>query len=89
MQIVASGTLISMGGTGPADPGWAASPDWQEYAQQIRDVGTRAIGAVRSRSVGELESVGDSLAATCEACHTDFKPDLPTEGLAHTPHYAH
>jgi len=89
MQIVASGTLISMGGTGPADPGWAASPDWQEYAQQIRDVGTRAIGAVRSRSVEELESAGDSLAVTCEACHTDFKPDLPTEGLAHTPHYTH
>ena len=89
IQLAAAGTMISMGGTGPADAGWVASPDWQRFAQQIADTGTRAIDAVRSRSVGELNSIGDSLVETCEACHTEFKPDLPTEGLAHTPHYQH
>jgi hypothetical protein len=88
MQLVASGTLISMGGTGQADPGWAASPDWQEFARQISQAGTRAIGATRSRSVGELETIADSLNETCEACHAEFKPDLPTEGLVHTPDYS-
>lgn len=89
MQLAAAGTLVSMGGTGPADAGWAALPAWSEYSQQLTDLGTRAIGAARSRSVGEIDGIGDSLVQTCEGCHKEFKPDLPTEGLVHTPHYQH
>ena len=88
IQLAASGTFISMGGSGPADAGWAALPAWQEFSQQLTDVGKRAIGAARSRSVGALEEIGDDLVATCEGCHQEFKPDLPTEGLVPGPYAA-
>ena len=89
IQLAASGTLISVGGSGPSDPGWARLPAWRQYAQSMTDSGVKAIGAARSRDVKAFETIGNALTPTCEGCHKEFKPDAPTEGLLHTPHYAH
>lgn len=89
IQLAASGTLISVGGSGPSDPGWARLPAWRQYAQAMTDSGVKAIGAARSKDLKAFETIGDALTPTCEGCHKEFKPDAPTEGLLHTPHYTH
>jgi len=85
-QLAASGTLIALGGTGKADPGWAQLPDWKKYSQELTDAGLAALSAVRSKNREALLKAGDQLVATCEGCHKEFKPELPTEGIVH-PHY--
>lgn len=89
MQTAAAGTLIATGGTGPADPGWVQLPAWREWSQQLTDDGVAAIAAVREKDVATLSTIGDRLLETCEACHKEFKPDVPTEGLVHEPLYEH
>lgn len=89
IQLAAAGTLISLGGSGPSDPGWARLPAWRQYAQTMTDSGVAAISAARGKDVKAFETIGNDLTPTCEGCHKEFKPDAPTEGLLHTPHYAH
>ena len=87
IQLAAMGTLISLGGSGPLDAGWARQPDWERYSQEMTDVSAAAREAARNRNVGAVTTAGDTLLAICESCHDEFKPESPTEGLLHTPHY--
>jgi hypothetical protein len=87
IQLVASGTLISLPGTGVADRGWVVSPAWQEWAQKLADGGLAALAAVKTADQRALERAGDVIVETCEGCHSVFKPDTPTEGILHVPHY--
>ncbi len=87
IQLVASGTLISLGGTGAADAGWVATPAWQEWSQRMTDSALAALEAVRETDQGALNRAGGALIAACQGCHDAFKPELPTEGYVHTPHY--
>jgi hypothetical protein len=87
IQLVASGTLMSLGGTGPQDRGWVASPVWQEWSRKLIDSGLSAQAAVKATDQKALETAGDVLVQTCIGCHQAFKPDLPTEGILHIPHY--
>jgi hypothetical protein len=86
IQLAASGTLIALGGTGPADPGWAQLPDWKKYSKELSDEGIVVLNAARSKNRDGISKAGDQIVATCEGCHKQFKPDLPTEGLVHS-HY--
>lgn len=84
-QLAAAGTLIALGGTGQADPGWAKLPAWGMYSRQLTDVGLTAFNAARNRNLGDLTKNNERLLATCESCHKEFKPDSPTEGRVHDP----
>jgi hypothetical protein len=84
-QLAGSGTLVAVGGTGQADSGWAQSPDWKKYSQQLNDVGVAALGAARDKNLEALVKANSQLVDVCESCHKQFKPDLPTEGIVH-PH---
>jgi hypothetical protein len=85
-QIAASGTLIALGGTGQADPGWAQSPFWKKFSQEMTNAGIAARDAARSKNFESLVKANGQLVEVCESCHKEFKPDLPTEGRAHQPH---
>ncbi len=87
IQLAASGPLISLGGTGELDQGWAVTPGWQDFSQQLTDAAIAAHGAVESQDQQALVSAGDAIIAACESCHQEFKPDSPTEGILHIPHY--
>ncbi len=83
IQLAASGTLIAMGGTGKADPGWAKSPDWMKFSTDLnnRPVLRRPRLRHRARICQRLSKPTANLWKTCEGCHREFKPDLPTEGI--------
>ena len=86
-QLLASGTLVSLGGSGPADMTWVQNPEWQRWsARMIRD--TRdALVAIEAQDQPALLAAGERLVETCEGCHEIFKPSSPTEGIMHVPHH--
>lgn len=85
-QLAASGTLIALGGTGTADPGWAESPEWKRYSQDLTDAGVAALNAAYRKNLELLVKANGQLVGVCEGCHREFKPALPTEGKKHQPH---
>jgi len=46
-----------------------------------------AMTAIRNVDHDALGDAGRTLVDTCEGCHQVFKPDIPTEGMTHVPHY--
>lgn len=87
IQLAASGTLISLGGTGVADRGWVMAPAWQELTQRMTDGALDALAAVENQNQQALSDAGTVIVEACEDCHEIFKPESPTEGIVHIPHY--
>jgi hypothetical protein len=87
LQLAGAGSLISLGGTGPADQGWALSPEWQDWSRKLSAVALDAKLATDNKDKVALRVAGDRLVETCVGCHKVFKPDVPTEGITHQPHY--
>ena len=85
-QLAASGTLVALGGTGQADPGWAQSPDWRKHSQDLTNAGLAALDAAHKKDFEALVKANGQLVDSCESCHKEFKPALPTEGKSHQPH---
>jgi cytochrome c556 len=84
IQLAASGALVALGGTGPMDATWVQSPDWQKYSQNMAAAGLAILDAAQKKDQQALVMANGRLVESCEACHKQFKPDLPTEGLVHT-----
>jgi cytochrome c556 len=86
-ELLAAGTLVSLGGTGKSDMAWVNSPEWQEWtARMIADT-EEALRAIEARDQAALMAAGEALVITCEGCHEAFKPGIPTEGIMHVPHH--
>ena len=83
VQIAAAGPAITVGGTGLKDADWIKSPSWQNHAQRMSDAGVAAMNAAKSKNFDALVKANDQLVESCEACHKEFKPDVPTEGITH------
>jgi hypothetical protein len=87
MQLAAAATLLQLGGTGPSDGVWVQQATWKTNARLMGEAGRAANVAAKGRSLETLVKANGDLVATCEGCHKEFKPDAPTEGIAHqTPH---
>jgi hypothetical protein len=84
-QLAAAGTLIQLGGTGQADPGWAKSPIGKTNSEKLSHAALDAIAAAKSKDLPALVKANGVLVEACENCHKEFKPDLPTEGIKHHP----
>ena len=85
IQLVAGASWIATGGAGEADGGWVRQITWTEHARSLNGGAFDALQAARSRDLAAVLAAGDRIIEACEACHQDFKPDLPTEGVVH-PH---
>jgi len=85
-QLAATASVVSLGGTGPADLGWAMAPAWQEGSRSMAAAAMSANAAAVTRDKDALRTAGDALVETCESCHQVFKPDVPSEGIMHVPH---
>jgi hypothetical protein len=80
-QLQAAATLVSIGGTGPADQGWVTSPAFQEKARKLSDMAVSTRSAVAAKDQMALRTVGGTLVDVCNDCHNVFKPGVPTEGI--------
>jgi hypothetical protein len=87
IQLAAAGTVIQLPGAGPRDAMWAAEDGWKTNARLLSDAGKTAFAAARDRNLPALIEANGKLVQTCEGCHKQFKPELPSEGIAHqSPH---
>ena len=86
-QMAIGGKLIQLAGTGPNDADWVADPEWITMADEMTAAGMDALGAAKARNVAMLNTAGDRLVASCEACHKKFKPGLTSMGIYKSPNY--
>jgi len=82
-QLAAAGSLLQLKGTGPADAGWLTQVGWKSNAEAMAAAAMAAHAAAKGRDKEALIKANGELVASCEGCHKAFKPDLPTEGIAH------
>ena len=87
IQLIAAGTLVSLGGSGPEDSVWSQDPAWQRWSLALREGGRAALAAANGADRPALQAAGEQIVDACFGCHDRFKPDAPTEGLMHIPHY--
>jgi cytochrome c556 len=85
IQLIASRSAISMGGTGVNDAMWIAQTSWREYVNMLNNASLLALESARQQDVAQLSQAGDLLVESCELCHRQYKPAIPTEGFTH-PH---
>ncbi len=85
IQLIASRSAMSMGGTGINDAMWIAQPSWRDYVNLMNEGSLLALRSARSEDVQGLTRAGDILVESCESCHRQYKPSIPTEGFLH-PH---
>jgi cytochrome c556 len=50
----------------------------------MADAGAAALAAANARNLDALVAANGQVVESCEGCHKEFKPDLPTEGIVHT-----
>jgi Cytochrome C' len=82
-QLAAAGALVRIPGTGVQDMTWVASPDWQKWARAMSDAAQAQLKATEGENFEALVAANGQLVETCEGCHKQFKPELPSEGIAH------
>ena len=82
-QLAAAGLLIRTAGPGANDRDWVGSSGWQKWARAMSDAGMAARKAAQDKNRESLVAANGQLVESCEGCHKEFKPDLPSEGLTH------
>ena len=82
-QLAAAGSLIQLGGTGQADPGWVRQIGWKTSAQALTTAALADLAAAKSRNLEAVIKANGDLVLACIACHREFKPELPSEGIVH------
>lgn len=80
-QLATTGTLLRIGGTGPLDMQWKDSAHWAAFADKMSELALAASQAAHAHDVGRIKTVGDQLILNCEACHREFKPEIPTQSI--------
>ena len=83
IQLAAAGPAITAGGTGPTDALWVKSASWRTHAQNMSDAGVAALRAAQAKNLDQLIAANGKLVESCEACHKEFKPAIPSEGILH------
>jgi hypothetical protein len=87
VSLAGSATLISKPGTGKNDRKWVANGDWQSW---VRDVQTTALAiraAAKAKDTAKFSAAADHLSEVCQSCHTKYRPQAPSDGIARYPFY--
>lgn len=83
-QLAATGSLLMLGGQGTNDLVWRDDPEWRRWSRELSDAGLAALQAARAQDFDALVAANGRLVDSCEGCHQEFKPELPSEGIVHT-----
>ena len=87
VSLAGAATLISKPGTGKNDRKWVANADWQSW---VRDVQTTALAiraAAKAKDSAKFTAAADHLSEVCQSCHTKYRPEAPSVGVARYPFY--
>jgi hypothetical protein len=81
IQLLSSTSAITMGGSGVNDALWVAQPGWREFTGQMNQAASSALQATRAQDLPALMGAADVLRDSCDGCHLQYKPEIPTEGF--------
>jgi cytochrome c556 len=83
IQLLSSRSAMTMGGAGVNDAMWVVQRSWRGFVDQMNTASMQAMAAAKAKNLTELGLAGDRLVESCEGCHRQYKPSVPTEGLMH------
>jgi len=81
IQLISSTSAITMGGSGVNDAMWVAQPGWRQFTGQMNGAASNALQAARTQDLPALMDAADDLRESCDGCHRQYKPEIPTEGF--------
>ena len=84
-EMIVSGRIMQIPGTGPKDKEWTSDPNWKSFADALTDVGFQMLQKAQAKSTDGFAELGDALVDACEGCHKVFKPSIPTMRIMHKP----
>jgi hypothetical protein len=87
VNLIAASTLVARAGTGKLDRKWVANADWQRWVREMEKTALAIRAAVKAQDQKKLATAADQLQTTCEACHTKYRPQTPSDGVSRYPYY--
>jgi len=87
VSLAAAATLISRPGTGKNDRKWVANADWQSWVRDVQTTALRIRAAAKAKDLGVFSAAADHLSEVCQSCHTKYRPEAPSDGVARYPFY--
>jgi hypothetical protein len=85
--LIAATQLMSKAGTGKQDAKWVSAPDWQTWSREMQKAALQIRSAAKEMDQKKLAAAGDHLQELCEACHSKYRPQTPTDGISRYPFY--
>jgi Cytochrome C' len=87
VNLIAAATLLASGGTGLNDAKWVANADWQTWVRDLQKTALQIRNAVKGMDQKKMAAAADHLQEICEACHTKYRPQAPSDGVSRYPFY--
>jgi hypothetical protein len=87
VNLIAAATLITRGGTGKNDAKWVANADWHAWVGDMQKTALQIRAAVKAMDQKKMAAAADHLQEICEACHTKYRPQTPSDGVSRYPFY--
>jgi hypothetical protein len=87
VNLLVATQLMSKAGTGKQDAKWVSAADWQTWSRDMQKTALQIRSAAKEMDQKKLAAAGDRLQELCEACHTKYRPQTPTDGISRYPFY--
>jgi Cytochrome C' len=87
VSLVGAATLISKPGTGKNDRKWVANADWQSWVREVQTTALAIRAAAKAKDSAKFTAAADHLSEVCQSCHTKYRPQAPSDGVARYPFY--
>ena len=87
VSLIAASTLVASAGTGKLDRKWVANADWKSWVREMEKTALAIRAAVKAQDQKKFAAAADHLQTTCEACHTKYRPQSPSDGFSRYPFY--
>jgi cytochrome c' len=87
VNLIAATTLLTSAGTGKIDAKWVANADWQTWVRDMEKTALQIRSAVKAMDQKKMAAAADHLQEICEACHTKYRPQAPSDGVSRYPFY--
>lgn len=86
-DLIAATSLITRPGTGKDDAARLANPDWQAWAMELQKAALAARAAAKAKNLEAFSTAADKISEVCLACHTKYRPEVPSDGVVRYPFY--
>ena len=87
VSLAGAATLISKPGTGKNDRAWVAHADWQAWVRDLQKTALAIRAAAKAKDPAKFGAAADHLSEICQSCHTKYRPEAPSDGVARYPFY--